>query len=89
MQTQQWLFIILVSLVSAPTHEIVPQITPSAICVLYRRNSLTPLPFFATGDFLQHPDEAPQPQKRRRKAVTPHWEDVLLWVRTNTKRPRK
>ena len=48
MQTQQWLFIILVSLVSAPTHEIVPQITPSAICVLYRRNSLTPLPFFAT-----------------------------------------
>lgn len=43
----------------------------------------------ATGDFLQHPDEAPQPQKRRRKAVTPHWEDVLLGVRTNTKRPRK
>ena len=43
----------------------------------------------ATGDFLQHPDEAPQPQKRRRKAVTPHWEDVLLGGRTNTKRPRK
>lgn len=39
-------------------------------------------------DFLQHPDEHPQPQKRRRKAVTPHWEDVLLGVRTNTKRPR-
>lgn len=26
--------------------------------------------------------------KRRRKAVTPHWEDVLLGVRANTKRPR-
>lgn len=37
-------------------------------------------------EFLQHPDA--QPQKRRRKAVTPHWEDVLLGVRTNTKRPR-
>ncbi|RNE48641.1 septation protein SepH [Corynebacterium alimapuense] len=30
----------------------------------------------------------PTPTKRRRKAVTPHWEDVLLGVRTNTKRPR-
>ncbi|WP_297591252.1 septation protein SepH [uncultured Corynebacterium sp.] len=40
------------------------------------------------GDFLRHPD-GEQPQKRRRKAVTPHWEDVLLGVRTNTKRPRK
>lgn len=40
------------------------------------------------GDFLQHPDEADQPQKRRRKAVTPHWEDVLLGVRTTQKRPR-
>lgn len=39
-------------------------------------------------EFLQHPDAQPQPQKRRRKAVTPHWEDVLLGVRTNTKRPR-
>lgn len=39
-------------------------------------------------DFLQHPDEQPRPTKRRRKAVTPHWEDVLLGVRTNTKRPR-
>lgn len=39
-------------------------------------------------DFLQHPDDQPQPNKRRRKAVTPHWEDVLLGVRTNTKRPR-
>lgn len=28
------------------------------------------------------------PAKRRRKAVTPHWEDVLLGVRANTKRPR-
>ncbi|MBL7285406.1 DUF3071 domain-containing protein [Corynebacterium godavarianum] len=40
------------------------------------------------GDFLQHP-ESQAPQKRRRKAVTPHWEDVLLGVRTNTKRPKK
>lgn len=40
-------------------------------------------------DFLQHPEEQPEkPVKRRRKAVTPHWEDVLLGVRTNTKRPR-
>ena len=30
-----------------------------------------------------------QPQKRRRKSVTPHWEDVLLGVRTNTKRPKR
>ncbi|QPK83780.1 DUF3071 domain-containing protein [Corynebacterium qintianiae] len=41
------------------------------------------------GDFLRHPDENDHPQQRRRKAVTPHWEDVLLGVRTNTKRPRK
>lgn len=41
------------------------------------------------GDFLRHPDEGEQPQKRRRKAVTPHWEDVLLGVRTNTKRPKR
>lgn len=40
------------------------------------------------GDFLRHPDEAEQPQKRRRKAVTPHWEDVLLGVRTTQKRPK-
>ena len=40
-------------------------------------------------DFLQHPEEeSNKPTKRRRKAVTPHWEDVLLGVRTNTKRPR-
>lgn len=43
----------------------------------------------AEGDeFLQHPESKPA-TKRRRKAVTPHWEDVLLGVRTNTKRPRK
>ena len=41
------------------------------------------------GDFLRHPDEEEQPQQRRRKAVTPHWEDVLLGVRTSQKRPRK
>lgn len=41
------------------------------------------------GDFLRHPDEAEQPQQRKRKAVTPHWEDVLLGVRTNTKRPKR
>lgn len=40
------------------------------------------------GELLQHPAEAEQPQKRRRKAVTPHWEDVLLGVRTTQKRPR-
>ncbi|KQB83499.1 septation protein SepH [Corynebacterium oculi] len=34
------------------------------------------------------PEETPAPPKKRRKAVTPHWEDVLLGVRTNTKRPR-
>ncbi|WKD58072.1 hypothetical protein CAPI_07680 [Corynebacterium capitovis DSM 44611] len=43
----------------------------------------------AEGDVLRHPEPAQQPQKRRRKAVTPHWEDVLLGVRTNTKRPRQ
>lgn len=40
------------------------------------------------GDFLRHPDEDGAPAKRRRKAVTPHWEDVLLGVRTNPKKPR-
>lgn len=39
-------------------------------------------------EFLQHPDPEKKPTKRRRKAVTPHWEDVLLGVRANTKRPR-
>ncbi|WP_115685089.1 septation protein SepH [Corynebacterium senegalense] len=43
----------------------------------------------AEGDFLQHPSPEGQPQKRARRAVTPHWEDVLLGVRANTKRPRK
>lgn len=43
---------------------------------------------FAEGEFLQAPDETEKPQKRKRKAVTPHWEDVLLGVRTNTKRPK-
>lgn len=37
---------------------------------------------------LEEPEPEQAPQKRRRKAVTPHWEDVLLGVRTNTKRPR-
>ncbi|MBY0788876.1 septation protein SepH [Corynebacterium parakroppenstedtii] len=36
--------------------------------------------------FLQHPDTESRP-RRRRKAVTPHWEDVLLGVRTNRSDP--
>lgn len=44
---------------------------------------------FAEGDALHIPEEHEKPKKRRRKAVTPHWEDVLLGVRTNTKRPKK
>lgn len=36
--------------------------------------------------FLQHPDSESHP-RRRRKAVTPHWEDVLLGVRTNRSDP--
>ncbi|WP_293772214.1 septation protein SepH [uncultured Corynebacterium sp.] len=43
----------------------------------------------STEDFLQNPDPEPKPTKRRRKAVTPHWEDVLLGVRANTMRPRE
>ncbi|WP_284819467.1 septation protein SepH [Corynebacterium rhinophilum] len=39
-------------------------------------------------EFLQNPSSESKPSKRRRKAVTPHWEDVLLGVRSNTKRPR-
>lgn len=42
----------------------------------------------ADDEFFQNPDPAPKPTKRRRKAVTPHWEDVLLGVRASTKRPR-
>lgn len=39
------------------------------------------------GDDLQQEEQEPT-VRRRRKAVTPHWEDVLLGVRANTKRPR-
>lgn len=40
-------------------------------------------------EFLQHPPAEESPRgKRRRKAVTPHWEDVLLGVRTNPKKNR-
>ncbi|MBC2680973.1 septation protein SepH [Corynebacterium anserum] len=38
------------------------------------------------GNFLLHPGAEDSKPKRKRKAVTPHWEDVLLGVRTN---PRK
>ena len=37
---------------------------------------------------LAEPSPEEKPTKRRRQAVTPHWEDVLLGVRSNTKRPR-
>lgn len=49
----------------------------------------SPAPETVEGDDVE-PEPEPQaaPSKRRRKAVTPHWEDVLLGVRTNTKRPR-
>ena len=40
------------------------------------------------GEPSQEPTGQAQPAKRRRKSVTPHWEDVLLGVRSNTKRPR-
>ncbi|WP_231699764.1 MULTISPECIES: septation protein SepH [Corynebacterium] len=38
--------------------------------------------------FLQNPPAQPseREKKKRRKAVTPHWEDVLLGVRTNPKK---
>lgn len=39
------------------------------------------------GDDFQSEEKTPA-ARRRRKAVTPHWEDVLLGVRANTKRPR-
>ncbi|MEJ4112596.1 septation protein SepH [Corynebacterium kroppenstedtii] len=35
---------------------------------------------------VQNPDNGSRP-RRRRKAVTPHWEDVLLGVRTNRSEP--
>ena len=41
----------------------------------------------ADEDFLLHPDSDDRP-KRRRKAITPHWEDVLLGVRTNPRKKR-
>lgn len=37
-------------------------------------------------EFLMHPDTKAAKPKRKRKAVTPHWEDVLLGVRTNPKK---
>ena len=37
---------------------------------------------------LKHPEPGPK-KPAKRKAVTPHWEDVLLGVRGSTKRPRK
>ena len=40
-------------------------------------------------EFLQNPSPEPKPKSRRRRATTPHWEDVLLGVRSNTKRPRE
>ena len=43
----------------------------------------------ADEDFLQNPSAEPKPKNRRRRAVTPRWEDVLLGVRSNTKRPRE
>ena len=43
----------------------------------------------ADEDFLQNPSAEPKPKSRRRRAVTPRWEDVLLGGRSNTKRPRE
>ncbi|QGU03991.1 septation protein SepH [Corynebacterium comes] len=43
----------------------------------------------AGDEAVESPETAEKaPARRRRKAVTPHWEDVLLGVRANTKRPR-
>ena len=41
-----------------------------------------------TGEAIHDSPQTAQ-TRRRRKAVTPHWEDVLLGVRSNAKRPRK
>lgn len=46
------------------------------------------VPAVAPTEELRDPEPEQAPAKRRRKAVTPHWEDVLLGVRTNTKRPK-
>ncbi|MDO4631637.1 MAG: septation protein SepH [Corynebacterium sp.] len=51
-------------------------------------DTTTPQAEETTGKAIDNPLPAPQ-SRRRRKAVTPHWEDVLLGVRSNTKRPRK
>ncbi len=40
----------------------------------------------ADNEFLMHPDAKSAKPKRKRNAVTPHWEDVLLGVRTNPKK---
>lgn len=44
-----------------------------------------PEELFAAGDLLVNPEDGQAPRKRKRRAVTPHWEDVLLGVRTNNK----
>ncbi|WP_462399437.1 septation protein SepH [Corynebacterium falsenii] len=41
-----------------------------------------------TDEFLLHPQNQPDRSRRKRKAVTPHWEDVLLGVRTNPKKKK-
>ncbi|ALC05279.1 hypothetical protein CDES_04165 [Corynebacterium deserti GIMN1.010] len=43
----------------------------------------------ATESGTEETETTEAPRNRRRKAVTPHWEDVLLGVRANTKRPKK
>lgn len=41
-----------------------------------------------TDEFLLHPPQEQGSRSRKRKAVTPHWEDVLLGVRTNPKKKK-
>ncbi|HIW94980.1 MAG TPA: DUF3071 domain-containing protein [Candidatus Corynebacterium gallistercoris] len=41
-----------------------------------------------TDEFLLHPRQDQERRGRKRKAVTPHWEDVLLGVRTNPKKKK-
>lgn len=63
---------------------------------VYGWDSLTQTPppndqpeeLFAAGDLLVNPEDGQAPRKRKRRAVTPHWEDVLLGVRTNNKNPK-